>query len=119
MKKQTRIVWFLLAVMLFALLFGCASKKPPKLGTYMTEDRMATLILEENNEFLLFGSPMVSFAPSGEYSVKDGKVYLALSTDIEGEDGYVFSMGDDLLIFEKGAWLEHWIEPGAILYLSE
>lgn len=119
MKKKAWIASLLLPILLAALLSGCAGEETLKLGTYMTEDFMATLTLKENNEFLLMGAPQISFAPSGEYSVQDGKLYLTLTTGIEGEDGYVFSIGDDMLIFEKGAWLEHWVEPGAVLYFSE
>lgn len=119
MNKRTWIAWLLLAAMLFALPAGCARKESPKLGTYIADDRMATLVLEENHAFLLMGAPYVSFAPRGEYRVENGKLYLTLSSGLEGEDDYVFSIGRDKLIFEKGAWLENWIEPGAELYLSE
>jgi hypothetical protein len=119
MKKKTWIASLLVFALLLALLSGCRGKETLKRGTYHAENLMATLTLAENNEFILFGPPQISFAPSGEYSVQDGKVYLTLSTGIEGEGGYVFSIGDDMLVFEEGAWLENWLEPGAILYLVE
>ena len=68
----------------------------------------STLILLNNNEFLLSGNEFISYQPSGTYRIENGKLLLTVTED----EVYVFLIGDGKLIFESGTWLEYLVEPG-------
>ena len=74
----------------------------------------STLILLNNNEFILSGNEFISYMPSGTYVIDNGKLLLTVTE----EEVYIFIIDDDRLIFESGTWLENWIEPGTHFYLS-
>ena len=73
----------------------------------------STLILLNNNEFVLSGNEFISYMPSGTYAIDNGKLLLAVTE----EEVYVFLIDDGKLIFESGTWLENWVEPGTHFYL--
>ena len=74
----------------------------------------STLILLNNNEFVLSGNEFISYQPSGTYRIDNEKLLL-MANDYEV---YVFIIDDGKLIFESGTWLENWVEPGTHFYLS-
>ena len=74
----------------------------------------STLILLNNNEFVLSGNEFISYMPSGTYTIDNGKLLLTVTE----EEVFIFIIDDDRLIFESGTWLENWVEPGTHFYLS-
>lgn len=90
-----------------------------RLGDFFSDasdgEHSAIVILQGNNEFILNGPVFTSYSPTGKYSIVDDKLLLTVT---DGEE-YVFSIRNGNLIFESGAWLENWVEPGSEFKFSE
>jgi hypothetical protein len=81
-------------------------------GFYVTEN--ASLSLLAGNEYVIRGPAEISYSPFGNYIIKDDVLTLFQA----GEETFTFLIDGDTLIFERGAWLENWIEPGSVFVLS-
>ena len=106
----------LLALTLAAALSGCSGAneaKEARMGTYKDFVSESSLTIKEGNGFMMTGPPVLSFAPMGEFTVRDDKIILK----VNGED-HIFSIGDGELVFESGNWLESWVEKGTEFYLT-
>ena len=100
-------------VLLMVTLSACSGKKEVEMGRYIDSASEVTLILQDGNGFMLVVPSEISFAPMGEFSVKDNKILL-----MANEDEHVFSVEDKMLVFESGDWLESRVEKGTKFYLS-
>jgi len=92
-----------LAVLGLALLFlfavaACSGAKTVNAGRYETENGFSWVLLEEDGTFSFTRHMAMSYLPTGEYSVKNGKLILRAGADEE----YVFSIAKDGLSFESG-----------------
>jgi len=109
--KKTKLIFVLL--MCVIMLSACSGKKELTLGTYVSKnDELIFIELQSNNNFVLINSP-VSYHPTGKYTIKGDKLFL------KEDDEYVFSIKNDKLIFESGAWLESFIDKGSEFQLSK
>lgn len=110
-----KFIALLLIVALSPLVFAaCSGQQDVELGFYVAENFSATLSLQSDNEFVLYGPVAVSYALHGEYTVQKDKLILA---NFDGEKT-IFTINKDELVFESGAWLGNWIEQGSILRFS-
>lgn len=82
-------------------------------GTNLLES--ASVNLQSDHTFVLFGPAVISYAPHGSYALENGKLILRSG----GGELYLFTPDADTLIFESGAWLENWIESGSVFTLTE
>lgn len=109
--------WSMILLLTLIVISSASSiEKELILGKYIVESEpmyIAQVHLLEDDKFILNGPAHISFAPSGEYELKEGKLYLKASDDEE----YIFLVEDDKLIFESGTWLGNWIEKGTEFHL--
>ena len=80
---------------------------------YVAEGELPSmLILQNNNEYVLYGPAYISFIPSGKYREENNKLFLDMSSE-----EIIFSIEKNSLIFESGIWLENWVEKGSKFHL--
>jgi len=98
----------------FDLTIGVVDREAPQVREVYKADgeSSAMVILEENNGFALQGSVYMSFMPSGQYRIEDGKLFLSM-----GDDYIIFLIEENRLIFESGTWLEFLVEKGTVFHL--
>ncbi|MDL2238494.1 hypothetical protein LJC56_11845 [Christensenellaceae bacterium OttesenSCG-928-K19] len=118
---QRKVLCIVIVLIVSVLLFACSSEPELELGTYVSETSTviesfpdASLSLESDNEFMLYGPAFISLVMDGKYKIADGKLTLTSSND----DVHVFTIYDDTLVFESGEWLGNWIEQGTEFHLS-
>lgn len=114
MRKTAIAIILLLA--LTVLFSACSSSRQVELGTYTSDlDSFISLRLEKDNRFELNGPIGISTIVRGTYSIDDET--LLLTADDKAETIFLFK--NDSLIFESGAWFEHWVAPGTTFKLSD
>ena len=76
----------------------------------------AMLTLEENGDYIIWGTILTSFPHirEGEFTVENGRLLLS-----PGEFEHIFVIDSDYLIFESGTWLEGFVKPGTIFHLLD
>lgn len=70
------------------------------IGEYRSEDGLAWLEIEDNNEFLLIRHVAAGYAPRGDYIIVGD--YLILQVDGNEDITIVFRIEEDRIIFESG-----------------
>lgn len=70
----------------------------PKLGKYVTKDKMAWVILRENNEFVFNIHISTNYVPCGTYEVRENRLILKIGENEE----CIFVIKDGYLLFESG-----------------
>ena len=100
--------------LLLAILFSaCGNAQELALGRYVSDTGgvlSSALVLEYGNRYSLMGPAYVSFIQHGEYTVENERLLLSC--------GHVFIVHDTQLTFERGEWLENFVEPGTRFYLT-
>jgi hypothetical protein len=100
--------------MSLVLLAGCSDAEL-KQGVYVTDDGLASVTLSADNEFAFVRHIATSYVPTGNYSIKKGKLILHVSDNEE----YVFNIKSKSgqIVFESG--FEPLITKGTVFKLSE
>ena len=103
--KKTAILFVL--ILSFSLLFSCVGKEEKieevilEVGTYKMEGtetiRPPSVCLEEDGTFTFTLSVISDYIPSGNYTIKDSKLYLEAGK----EEVFVFDIKDSKLILDK------------------
>ena len=108
----------LTCIILILTLSACSSSKKAGLepSVYKDNDSNASLSIQSHNKILLGAPPETKLGMVGEYTIEDGKIYLL---DFFNENEHVFCIEGDKLIFERGDWLETWVEKGCEFHLSD
>lgn len=103
------------ALIMSLVLFAGCDDVELKQGVYVTDDGLARVILSEDNEFMFVMHMAASYAPTGNYSIKKGKLILHVSDNEE----YVFSIKSGRIVFDSGFETETLITKGTVFKLSE
>lgn len=101
-------------IMSLGLLAGCSDAEL-KQGVYVTDDGLASITLSADNEFVFVRHIATSYVPTGNYSIKKGKLILHVSDNEE----YVFNINSGQIIFVSGFETETLITKGTVFKLSE
>lgn len=101
-------------IMSLGLLAGCSDAEL-KQGVYVTDDGLASVTLSSNNEFMFVMHIAASYVPTGNYSIKKGKLILHVSDNEE----YVFNIKNGQIVFESGFETETLISKGTVFKLHE
>lgn len=111
-KKMFILVGML--IMSLVLLAGCGNAEL-KQGVYVTDDGLARITLSADNEFAFVRHEATSYFPTGNYSIKKGKLILHVSDNEE----YVFNIKSGQIVFDSGFETETLIAKGTVFKLSE
>ena len=89
-----------------------------ELGAYFNDSDISYLILQENNKFTFIRNIMMSYAPSGDYVIKDKKLFLY--ENFTGKYMAEFEIKDGQLIYQGGgsAEIDDYIKKGDVLKLK-
>jgi hypothetical protein len=101
-------------IMCLGLFVGCGDAKL-KQGVYVTDDGLASVTLSADNEFMFVRHIATSYVPTGNYSIKKGKLILRVSDNEE----YVFIIKSRQIVFDSSFETESLITKGTVFKLSE
>lgn len=115
LKNGKKILILGVALIISLVLLARCGDTELKHGVYVTDDGLASVTLSGDNEFAFVRHHASSYVPTGNYSIKNGKLILHVSDNEE----YVFNIKSGQIVFESGFLAETLITKGTVFKLSE
>lgn len=109
------LITLTLTVIIAITLTACSKAKEVPTGLYYASDKRALVAVQDENQLMVAGPVEVSATFTGKYTIEGNKLILS----IEGQEDYIFLIGDQSLTLESGEWLENWADKGTVFRLTE
>ena len=94
MKKS---IFLMVSLAVLLILSGCQKEGELKTGKYVSDDKLSTVNLLSDDEFIFIQNNETSNAPVGSYIVEDGKLTLSVKED----EYYTFTIEENKIVFES------------------